>query len=140
MIQITDQKIKEYILNLMPERDEILREMENYALENRFPIIGPMCGTFLRQIARIMNARSVFEMGSGYGYSACWFAGGMSKDGKIICTEGSVENKKRAMEYLRRGGYDSMVEFHVGRAQDFLKQYDGPFDIIFNDVDKEHYP
>lgn len=139
-MNITEPRIKDYIMNLMPERDDILTEMEAYARENNFPIIGPMCGTFLRQLAMAIKAKSIFEMGSGYGYSAYWFAGGITKDGKIICTEGSKDNKKRAMEYLRRGGFDSMVDFHVGYAQDVLKQYDGPFDIILNDVDKEQYP
>jgi len=139
-MHITEPKIEEYIRSAMPERDEVLKEMEAYARENHFPIIGPMCGTFLRQIARAIQAKSIFELGSGYGYSAYWFAGGMPKDGKIICTEGSQENKERALGYLKRGGYDSMVEFHAAYAQDIIKKHDGPFDIILNDVDKEQYP
>lgn len=127
-------------MKTMPERDEVLNEMEEYARENHFPIIGPMCGTFLRQLAIAIDARSVFEMGSGFGYSACWLAGGMKRGGKIICTEGLENNKKVAMGYLKRGGFDSMIDFHVGYAQDIIRQYDGPFDIILNDVDKEQYP
>lgn len=139
-MHITEPKLKDYIMNMMPERDDVLKDMEEYARQNNFPIIGPMCGTFLRQLAMAIRAKNIFEMGSGYGYSAYWFAGGMDKDGKIICTEGSEKNKKLAMEYLKRGGYDSMVDFHVGYAQDIIKKYDGPFDIILNDVDKEQYP
>lgn len=139
-MNITEPKISEYIMKTMPERDEVLNEMEEYARENHFPIIGPMCGTFLRQLAIAIDARSVFEMGSGFGYSACWLAGGMKRGGKIICTEGLENNKKVAMGYLKRGGFDSMIDFHVGYAQDIIRQYDGPFDIILNDVDKEQYP
>ncbi len=139
-MHITEPRLKEYIMHSMPERDDVLKDMEAYAIENRFPIIGPMCGTLLRQLAMLIDAGSVFEMGSGFGYSAYWFAGGMSKGGKIICTEGSQENKDRAMEYLKRGGFDQMVDFHVGYAQDVIKKYDEPFDIILNDVDKEQYP
>ncbi len=139
-MNITDPKINEYIKNGMTAEDEILIEMDNYAKENNFPIIGPMCGVLLRQLALAIGAKNIFEMGSGYGYSAYWFAGGMPKDGKIICTEGSQENKDLAMGYLKRGGYDLMVDFYVGRAQDIIKKYDGPFDIILNDVDKEQYP
>ncbi len=139
-MHITEPKLNEYIMNLLPQRDEVLTEMEQYARTNHFPIIGPLCGTFLRQMAMIINANNIFEMGSGYGYSAYWFAGGMKQGGKIICTEGSEENKKRALEYLKRGGYNTMVDFHVGYAQDIIKKYDGPFDIILCDVDKEQYP
>lgn len=139
-MHITGPKLNEYIMSLLPERDDILKEMEVYALENHFPIIGPMCGTFLRQMAMIINAKNIFEMGSGFGYSAYWFAGGMKPSGRIICTEGSEENKERADGYLRRGGYDSKVEFKVGYAQEIIKKHEGPFDIILCDVDKEQYP
>jgi len=140
MLNITEPKIEKYIINSMPERDDVLKDMEKYAREHHFPIIGPMCGTFLRQLTIAVNAKNIFEMGSGFGYSAYWFAGGMPKDGKIICTEGSKKNKELAIQYLKRGGYDSMVDFHVGYAQDIIKKFDGPFDIILNDVDKEQYP
>jgi caffeoyl-CoA O-methyltransferase len=139
-MNITDPKINEYIRNLMPQPDDVLCEMDQYARENNFPIIGPLCGVFLRQLAIAIGARNIFEMGSGYGYSAYWFAGGMKKGGRIICTEGSEKNRDLALKYLERGGFDSMVDFHVGYAQDIIKKFDGPFDIIFNDVDKEQYP
>ncbi|MFH2035766.1 MAG: O-methyltransferase [Candidatus Zixiibacteriota bacterium] len=139
-MHITDPKINEYIKKSMAPIDPVLVEMDNYARENNFPIIGPMCGILLRQLAIATKAKNIFEMGSGYGYSAYWFAGGIPEDGKIICTEGSEDNKNLAMEYLKRGGFDHKVEFHVGYAQDIIKKYDGPFDIIFNDVDKEQYP
>jgi predicted O-methyltransferase YrrM len=139
-MHITEPKLNEYIMNLMPERDDVLRDMESYAMENHFPIIGPMCGTLLRQMAMIINAENIFEMGSGFGYSAYWFAGGMKPTGEIICTEGSEKNMELALGYLGRGGYDSMVDFNVGYAQEIIKKHDGPFDIILCDVDKEQYP
>jgi caffeoyl-CoA O-methyltransferase len=139
-MHITNPELEKYILNVMPERDDVLKDMEKLARKNRFPIIGPMCGTFLRQLALITGAKRIFEMGSGFGYSAFWFAGGMKDGGKIICTDGSEENKTRAIQYFKRGGFDTILEFHVGYAQEIIKQFDGPFDIILNDVDKEQYP
>ncbi len=139
-MQITDPKINEYIINIIQEHDPVFKDMEKYASENHFPIIGPMCGVFLRQLATLIKAEYIFEMGSGFGYSACWFAGGMKKGGKIICAEGSEDNKIRAQGYFKRAGYDSMIDFHVGYAQEIIKKYDRPFDMILNDVDKEQYP
>ncbi len=145
-MRITEPRFEDYIKdlslhsNLKVSDDEVLREMESYARENHFPIIGPLVGRFLRQLAIITGSKRIFEMGSGYGYSAAWFAGGMKDGGKIICTEGSEDNKKRALKYLSRMGYDSMVEYHVGDARKIIADHDGPFDIILNDIDKEQYP
>jgi caffeoyl-CoA O-methyltransferase len=139
-MQITSPKINEYILKVMPPRDPIQKEMEKYAHRFGFPIIGPMAGTFLRQLAIITDAKAIFEMGSGFGYAAYWFAGGMSRDGKIICTDSSDKNIKMGIDYFRRAGLASMIEYRMGDALDIIAEYDGPFDIILNDVDKEQYP
>lgn len=137
---ITEPAINEYIKKILPRNDEVLAEMEDYASQNDFPIIGPMVGPFLRQLALITGAESIFEMGSGFGYSAYWFAGGMNGRGKIICTDGSDDNKQKALGFLKRGGFDRLVDFHVGDALEIIRRFDGPFDIILNDIDKEDYP
>jgi caffeoyl-CoA O-methyltransferase len=136
---IVNPELVKYMQNLIPERDAVLREMEAYGAENDFPLIGPLCGRFLHQMARTAQARNIFEMGSGFGYSAIWFARGIPEDGKIICTDGDPQNKKRAMEYFERAGLAHKIEFHVGIAQEIIQKYRGPFDIILNDIDKHEY-
>jgi predicted O-methyltransferase YrrM len=137
---ITDSRINEYIKKVGNSSDDVLKDMEKYASENGFPIIGPMVGPFLRQLAIITRAKNILELGSGYGYSAYWFAGGIPDDGKIICTDSDAENKERALEYLKRGGYDGKVDFRLGGALEIASELDGPFDIILNDIDKHGYP
>jgi len=139
-MDITDPGINDYIKSILPGGDEVLAEMEEYAAANGFPIIGPLVGPFLRQLAKITKAANIFEMGSGYGYSAYWFAGGMSNGGRIICTDGSEENARLGMKYLKRGGFDSMIDYHVGDALEIIKRFEEPFDIILNDINKADYP
>ena len=136
-MDILSPKLEQYIFDLMPKQSEVLEEMYKYGTDRDFPLIGPLCGQFLRQMAMVSGAKRIFEMGSGFGYSAVWFSIGIPEDGQIICTDGDPANKDRAVAYFKRLGIDHKIEFHVGMAQDILKQYDGPFDIIFNDVDKE---
>jgi caffeoyl-CoA O-methyltransferase len=139
-MKITDPKINDYIHALLPHNDPVLGEMELFADENDFPIIGPLVGPFLRQLAAATGAKTIFEMGSGYGYSAYWFAGGMRDGGRIICTDRSEKNREKALGYLARGGFDSLTDFKIGDAVEIISQYEGPFDIIFNDIDKKEYP
>jgi predicted O-methyltransferase YrrM len=139
-IDITNPAINEYIKWMSNSTDDVLEEMEKYAARNGFPIIGPMVGPFLRQLAVITKAKNILELGSGYGYSAYWFAGGIPDDGRIICTDGDQGNKKKALEYLMRGGFEKKIDFRVGDALEIASQLDGPFDIILNDIDKHDYP
>ncbi|MFX0063016.1 MAG: O-methyltransferase, partial [Candidatus Hermodarchaeota archaeon] len=132
--------LQEYILNLLPKREEVLLEMEAYAQKYGFPIIGPTVGQLLMQYAKLLNAKRILELGSGYGYSAIWFARGTSDDAKIICTEGFEKNAELAKNHFKKAGVDHKIEFHVGDALERMSQLEGEFDIIFNDVDKEDYP
>jgi caffeoyl-CoA O-methyltransferase len=139
-MKITEPKINDYIRSLRPSNDKVLAKMETYAEQNGFPIIGPLVGPILRQLAVVSGAKRILELGSGFGYSAYWFAGGMIRSGKIICTDNSEENRQRALGYFNKGGYESMIDFRIGDALEILSSFKGPFDIILNDIDKRDYP
>src|SRR5262249_32189078 len=105
-----------------------------------FPIIGPLVGRFVHQMALAISARDVFEMGSGFGYSTWWFAQAVGASGRVVHTDASAERSADARRNLERGGPAPRVTFEVGDALNAIKKYPGPFDIVFIDVDKEGYP
>ncbi|MBX2989793.1 MAG: O-methyltransferase [Bacteroidetes bacterium] len=139
-LNIVHPLIEEYLKHVSPERDSILTEMETFASKTNFPIVGPLVGRLLTLFASAANARRIFELGSGFGYSAYWFAKGTADDARVICTDTKEENAARAKEWLRRAGLDKKVDFRVGDALDVLASEDGPFDIMFCDIDKHAYP
>ena len=76
------QHVQDYLQPLVPERPPEFQKMEAYAREHRFPAIGPAVGQMCYLMARLISARSVFEMGSGYGYSTAWFARAVQENGE----------------------------------------------------------
>lgn len=133
--------IEDYIFHLFTKHDEpVLLEMEALAREKNFPIVGRLVGPMLELLAKSVEARRIFEFGSGYGYSAYWFTRAVGKNGKVICSEGSRENVDRALDYFKKMGLDQVVEYHCAWAQDIFKKTEGEFDVIYNDVDKDAYP
>ncbi|SEM67811.1 O-methyltransferase [Nitrosomonas marina] len=133
--------IDSYMRALVGNTDHpVLLEMEALAEQKRFPIVNRLVGIFLEMQARMIGARQVFEFGSGYGYSAYWFARAVGQDGRVICSDGSSENRDRAHQYLSSAGLWERIEFNVGMAQEIFVQTDGLFDICYNDVDKGWYP
>ncbi len=139
-MEIVHPDVNKYINTLLPERYPKLQEMEALARERDFPIIGPQVGRILYQYARLTGAKRIFEMGSGFGYSAFWFALALPEDGKIICTEAAQNNIDMGEDYLKAAGLGKKVDFRKGDAIKILSQTDGPFDIILNDIDKHDYP
>ena len=142
MAKLSYDKVQEYLTSLVPPREPEMQEMEKYAENHDFPIIGPACGYYCYQLARMINAKSIFELGSGYGYSTAWFAKALKENGGGVVhhTVWDEDLSKRAAGHLSRLGRGDVVQYHVAEAVATLRQTDGPFDIIFNDIDKEAYP
>jgi caffeoyl-CoA O-methyltransferase len=140
-ILISDQ-VRDYLDELVPTRSAEMGSMEAYAREKDFPIIGPACGHLCYQIARMTGARRVFELGSGYGYSTAWFAQAVQENGGgtvyHVVWDDSLSQMARG--HLSRLGYDGLIEFRVGEAVETLRETEGPFDLIFNDINKDGYP
>lgn len=139
---LTYQAAQDYLATLVPPREKEMQEMEAYAEKNDFPIIGPVCGYYCYQLARMINAQSIFELGSGYGYSTAWFAKALKENGGGVVhhTVWDEELSKSARRHLVKMGSDALVQYHVSEAVEALRKTDGPFDIIFNDIDKQAYP
>ena len=142
MAKLTYDKAQEYLISLVPPREPELQKMEEIAEKDNFPIIGPACGYYCYQLARMINARSIFELGSGYGYSTAWFAKAVKENGGGVVhhTVWDEDLSKSATGHLSALGSGEVVEFHVAEAVETLRQAQGPFDVIFNDIEKDGYP
>lgn len=140
MSGIMNTGIENYLTSLVPARDPVQQEQEAYAAEHGVPIVGTLCGRMLCQLARLIQARRVFEMGSAIGYSTLWLAKAVGREGRVYYTDGDAANAGRARDYLGRAGVLDRVEILVGDALEHLRHTAGEFDLIFNDVGKKQYP
>jgi len=132
--------VDDYLYSMLPKRDAVLAEMEEYASKHDVPIVGPAVAHVLQQLALMINAGTVFELGSAIGYSTIWWARAVGEKGRVIYTDGDPKNAERARGYFDRAGVSSRVTLHTGDALEVLSEQKQQFDIIFNDVDKEDYP
>jgi predicted O-methyltransferase YrrM len=135
-------QLTEYLDGLVPARPAEMQRMEEHARAIDFPIIGPAAGYFCYQIGRLNGARRIFELGSGFGYSTAWFARAVRENGggvvhHVVWDEALSQQARTHMAAL---GYGDIVQYHVGEAVAALRVENGPFDLIFNDIDKEGYP
>ena len=133
-------EIEAYLQRWIPDRDAVLREMEQRAAIRHFPIVGPLVGRLLAQLALLVGAQQILELGAGFGYSAYWFARALPKNGRVLAVERSTDNARLGQEYLERGGLTHKVQFTVGDGLQVIRGLDGPFDLIFVDIEKEQYP
>ena len=142
MADAIPDEINHYLDGLVPPRPAELQAMEAHARKTGFPIIGPASGHLCYLVARMIGARRVFEMGSGYGYSTAWFAKAVQENGGGTVYHVVWDNglSLKARRHLSTLGFDEIVQYRVSEAVHALRETEGLFDLIFNDIDKEAYP
>ncbi|MFC7059087.1 O-methyltransferase [Halovenus salina] len=113
--------------------------MAAVADEEGFPIIGPDAGGLLRTLAATTRAERIFEFGSGFGYSAYWSLQGMVDGGEIVLTEFDEDELSMAEDFFERAGLTERAHFEYGDAMETVEEYDGPFDVVLVDHQKERY-
>jgi caffeoyl-CoA O-methyltransferase len=137
---ITVPAVEDYLYSLLPARDEVLTGIEAEAAKRDIPIVGPAVGRILYQLAVMIGAKSVFELGSAIGYSTIWWARAVGEGGRVIYTDGDRKKAEEARRYFDRAGVAGRITVKTGDALEILSEEKTEYDIIFNDVDKEDYP
>jgi predicted O-methyltransferase YrrM len=138
--------VDRYIVDLLvgsdPALEAALHDSEAAGLP---PIaVAPNQGKLLGLLARMVDARSILELGTLGGYSTIWLARALPADGSLITLEANPEYARVAHANIARAGLDGVVELRVGPALETLPRIAdegrGPFDLIFIDADKAGYP
>ena len=132
-MDITTPPIEKYVYSLLPPRDAVLRDMEAEAARRSIPIVGPAVGRFFYQLARMIGAKTVFEMGSAIGYSTIWWAMAVGEGGHVVYTDSDRKNADEARRNFERAGVEARVETRLGDALELLSEEKRQFDIIFNE-------
>ena len=137
---IINPEVEAYISKLSPLPHPVLAEMEEYATEIDFPIVGPLVGRLLIAMIRFGHVHTVLDCGSGFGYSALWMALALPENGKITCIDSNEERNRQAINYLKAAEMSHKVNIITGKAEEVVPTLKNTYDLILNDVDKDGYP
>jgi len=138
-------KVDEYFGAIVQE-DTALKVAADEAEKAGLPAIAVSAsqGKLLMQLAQMIGARRILEIGTLAGYSTIWLARGLMEGGKLITLEYEAKHAEMARKNLERAGLSGVVEVRVGDAAktmpELVKEGTGPFDLIFLDANKDGYP
>ncbi len=138
MTMIAD--LEGYFRQFVRPRDLFLQQLEEEAVFERIPIVGPVVAELLAILVVALQAKAVLELGTATGYSAIYLARALRETGgRLLTLERDPVMAARAAANLARAGVQDRVEVRQGEAQAVLGRLTGPFDLIFLDIDKEGY-
>ena len=137
-----DEQVEAYVSKLFEAESyhEVIEEMEARAEADGFPIIGRNVGRLLELTTRSIGARRVIELGSGFGYSAYWFARAVGDGGEVVCTEENEDLVRDAEGYLTRVGLWERVTYQRADGLEVLGAAQDEFDVVYVDTHKFQYP
>jgi predicted O-methyltransferase YrrM len=139
MGQIVPEAVEQYLAGLNRMADPILRDIERAGEEHKLPLIDAEVGSLLRVLAIAIGAVRILEIGTAIGYSGIWLAGALPSHGMLLTLEVDGERARTARENFARSGLAGRASVIVGDAERMLAKVSGPFDLIFQDGDKQQY-
>ena len=140
MGQIVPDAVESYLAGLNHLATPVLREIEQEGHAMRLPLIDAEVGSLLRVLATAVGATRILEIGTAVGYSGIWLAGALpAQDGMLLTLEVNPDRARTARENFVRSGLGDRVSVIIGDAQRTLTKIAGPFDVIFQDGDKQQY-
>ena len=129
-----------YFKQFIRHDDPLLRELESEAQAEKIPIIGPVVGELLFVLARALGAQSILELGTATGYSAIFLARACALNAGLLTTlELDPNLAARARQNLQRAGLAPHTAVVCADALAQLRRMDGPFDLVFMDIEKADY-
>lgn len=134
-----EQYIEAHSQREEPVLVELARATHLQVLRPRM-LSGNLQGQLLRMLCRMIDARSVLEIGTYTGYAAISMAMGMGEDGVLHTIDVNDELEDFTREFIRKSGLEKRIVFHVGDALKIIPELEGMFDLVFIDADKREYP
>ncbi|WP_143314822.1 O-methyltransferase [Clostridium sp. HBUAS56017] len=139
MSGITYDYMEEYIRGLIPDKQGILKDIENFAVENGVPIVQKETGKFLEFMVSIKKPLRILELGTAIGFSSILMYEAAGTNPDIVTIERDEKMIELARLNLEKFNLQEKIEIKEGDCLEVLENLDEPFDLIFMDAGKGHY-
>ncbi|SHM92053.1 O-methyltransferase [Polaribacter sp. KT 15] len=136
------EKLDSYVVAHSQIEPKILQELTKETWQkvlNPRMLSGAFQGRILSMITKLIQPKSILEIGTYTGYSALCLAEGLHKNGEIITLDKNEELETLQNKYFEKSGFRNKITQHVGNAIEIIPTLDKKFDLVFIDADKSNY-
>ncbi len=136
------EKIDNYVINHSQKEPELLQQLNKETWQkvlNPRMLSGDYQGRILSMISKLIQPKTILEIGTYTGYSALCLAEGLQKNGTLFTIDKNEELVDFAKKYFEQSLYSSQIKQLVGNALTVLPTLNEKFDLVFIDADKANY-
>ena len=135
------EELEDYILAHIDEEGDTLeslnRDTHLYHLRPRM-CSGHLQGKILKMLVRMINPKTILELGTFTGYSALAMADGLT-DGELHTIEIDDELEEFILNHFESAPNGNKIHLHIGDAREIVPQLNKQFDMVFIDANKRQY-
>ncbi|CAA0148440.1 O-methyltransferase [Tenacibaculum maritimum] len=136
------EKIDDYVVKHSQREPEILRELTKETWQkvlNPRMLSGAFQGRVLAMISKLIQPRTILEIGTYTGYSALCLCEGLLPEGVLHTIDKNEELETLQQKYFQKSEYSHQINQYVGDAMSIIPTIEGKFDLVFIDADKRNY-
>lgn len=136
------EKIDNYVVKHSQEEPKLLKELTRETWQkvlNPRMLSGAFQGRVLSMISKLIQPKTILEIGTYTGYSALCLAEGLALDGTLYTIDKNEELEELQYTYFQKSNYKNQIQQCVGNAVDIIPTINAKFDLVFIDADKSNY-
>lgn len=136
------EKIEEYVLAHSEDEPELLKKLNKETWQKVLVarmLSGHFQGRLLSLLSKLVQPKSILEIGTYTGYSALCLAEGMQENGILHTIDRNEELISIQKKYFNQSPYKNQIKQYTGSALDIIPEIDDQFDLVFIDADKGNY-
>ncbi len=136
------EELENYVANHSQTEPELLaklnRETHQKILQPRM-LSGHFQGRVLSMLSKIINPKSILEIGTYTGYAALCLAEGLAENGILDTIDNNEELYDFQRKYFDQSEWKNQIVQHLGNALEIIPTLNKKYDLVFIDADKENY-
>jgi len=136
------ENIDDYAVNHSQEEPQLLKELNRETWQkvlNPRMLSGSFQGRVLSMISKLINPKTILEIGTYTGYSALCLAEGLQEDGTLYTIDKNEELEELQEKYFQKSAYSNQIKQYIGNALEIIPTIEAKFDLVFIDADKSNY-
>jgi len=140
---IHSEQLDDYLEAHSSSTSQLLNELERETFQKVLqPIMlsGAYQGKFLSIISKLVQPKSILEIGTYTGYATLCLLEGLKETGIIHTIDLNEELEGIQRKYFNKSVKGDQIVQHIGDAIEIIPELNMKFDLIFLDADKPNYP
>lgn len=137
------EKINAYVEKHSQPEPELLQKLNRETWQKMIAprmLSGHLQGRVLSMLSKLIQPKSILEIGTYTGYSALCLAEGMPENGELHTIDINEELFDFQRKYFDGSPFGKQIFQHLGNALEIIPKLDKTFDLVFIDADKNNYP